>query len=408
MVSQRRESPCKGAFKPLVDAEDRCRLFEQFTPEDAVPDNRIKVNLHLAAGDTARSIAFIFTVSEYRKNPSFSQHAIENDKTNLINFLKDEQKFDEIIVLSNPDATVENLRYFLKNYIRQRALQYNGHTRILIAISAHGVQRPSILQRVDNSVPPSVGVALQDAVDADDLTNTYGMGELIGLLYDVAKDNYHVGVLVNACFGGQIFAMAMQGGSSETYDARGARAITAGSATKEVATLGGDKDGSVFFDTLIKGIRNGDADRAAYIATHSQGASGLRGIVRWGELVGYIQEQVRQLSASSPADVALLDGNSYAWEGSVEPAPLVAEGGFFFIQPMPTDENTPGQVKLDAAFKSGPKEVSLQTLAPTISQLHEVPVFHEANAAESADLASLRSLGEKAQRDRCRALQRQD
>ena len=108
-----------------------------------------------------------------------------------------------MIVLENKDATLGNIRYFLREYALQRSNYYQGRVRFLFGYSGHGVK---VTFYGEDSQPeskkPSVALALSAAVDDTDYNNLYGLNELRGLFNDLAKNTYQFLALINACFGG--------------------------------------------------------------------------------------------------------------------------------------------------------------------------------------------------------------
>jgi GH25 family lysozyme M1 (1,4-beta-N-acetylmuramidase) len=166
----------------------------------------------------------------------------------------------------------------------------------------------------------------------DDYQNIYGLNELRALFNDLAKATYHFLALINACFGGNVFSLAAPGGSPSDLEKPGAYALTAGPRDKEVISSR-DGQGSLFFNTIIQGVRTGDADHDAQSATLGLPGSDpdLSGVVRLGALDTYLLTALKKALASGLTP-GQLEGNKHHWMGSVEPPPIVAEGGFFFFQ----------------------------------------------------------------------------
>ena len=86
-----------------------------------------------------RSFALIAGVTEYPNFPlmerSLKPAAIDLQK--LQSYLKEQELFDEVVVLKDGDMTLANLNYFLENYFPQR-LAESPHSRFLFAYSGHG------------------------------------------------------------------------------------------------------------------------------------------------------------------------------------------------------------------------------------------------------------------------------
>lgn len=324
-------APAQGA---TVDTESRCRFFKRFTPDGTATDERISKNLHLKPGEKARSIALVLGISQY-KNPDFTIPAAQFDIEHLKKFLIENQKFDEVIVIENADATVENIRYFLRTYILRRTNLYEGHVRFLFAYTGHGV--PVSFPYGDPEEPdakkPSVGLALAAIESASDYQNIYGLNELRPLLADIAKNAFHVLALINACYGGDLFTEGAEGGHPDTFFEPGGRALTAGPEDLETQAAP-DGNGSLFFNTIIQGIETGDADHEATLAAYSPSPSPFKGIVRLGVLSSYVSTQmIRQFGLEKPQLTSI--GNLQPWLGVVEPFNVQARGGFFFPAPSP-------------------------------------------------------------------------
>ena len=242
-----------------VDVASRCAYFAQFGPEDEAPDPRIARNLNVGAGEFARTIAVVIAISKYR-NPEYDLPAAKKDASKLREFLIQDQKFDEVIVLKNQAATIENIRYFLRTYAIQRASFYGGKIRFLFAFSGHGVPVQTVGDVATSvGIKPSVGLALSNARDDRDLENIYGLNELRPLFTDLAKNTYQFLALINACYGGAAFGFVLGGGDQNDIESRGSWGITAGPDDDRVISLGKGHP-SLFFEKLIDGIESGDAD----------------------------------------------------------------------------------------------------------------------------------------------------
>src|SRR5580692_9840431 len=122
-----------------VDSKERCAFFAHYEPDGRKSDDRIVRNLQLTTGQSARSIAVIVGISNY-DNKDYSIPAAHVDVVNLTSFLVDKQQFDEVIVLEDKNATMDNIRYFLRKYALDRTSFYQGKVRFLFAYSGHGVQ----------------------------------------------------------------------------------------------------------------------------------------------------------------------------------------------------------------------------------------------------------------------------
>jgi len=176
-----------------------------------------------------------------------------------------------------------------------------------------------------------VGLALSGISRDDDYENIYGLNELRALFNDLAKNTFHFLALINACYGGDVFAEGISVSTNDISE-RGAHAITAGTDDKVVYSSRNGQ-GSLFFQFLMEGIRSGDADHAAQEATLGvpNSVKEYEGIVRLGELDGYLFTAIKKyIAANLPANNNL-EGNNHHWIGSVEPFGVRAMGGFFLF-----------------------------------------------------------------------------
>jgi len=354
----------KGA---MVDSQKRCAFFAHYAPDGGKPDDRIARNLQLTTGQSARSIAVIVGISNY-DNKDYSIPAAHVDVVKLTSFLVDRQQFDEVIVLEDKNATMDNIRYFLRKYALDRTNFYQGKVRFLFAYSGHGVQMQFF---GDNSQPasrfPSVGLALAAAADDGDYGNIYGLNELRALFNDLANNTYHFLALINACFGGNVFGVGLPGGSYDDMTGRGAVAITAGPDDKEVYSTA-DGQGSLFFDAIINGVDTGDADLEAQKSTLKMpgSLSDYDGIVRLGELDGYLLTTILKTIKGDQGSAASLQGNLHHWIGPVEPSNVHIDGGFFFFQ-SPSQAATKGfqhNLQFGAVFAPSANQIAASPASP--------------------------------------------
>lgn len=320
----------KGA---AVDRIEHCSAFRHFASDNTPPDERVARNLDVKTGEFARSIAVVIGISRY-SNPDFNLPAAHVDVVNLQDFLINDQKFDEVIVLENADVTIDAIRYYLRTYATRRAAYYRGKVRFLVTFSGHGVPVQGYWDSNSHSgTVPSVGIALPAAVNDRDLQNIYGMNELRPLFTDLARNVYHFLALINACYGGAIFGVGRVGGDWNDFTSKSSYGITAGSADKTVIDLGAGR-GSFFFETLINGIKSGEADSDARRVTLGLESSpkSYNGIVRLGALDSYLSKQILKIIEAGAVPQQDAAGNSHHWSGPIEPDNALSEGGFFFFQ----------------------------------------------------------------------------
>jgi GH25 family lysozyme M1 (1,4-beta-N-acetylmuramidase) len=308
-----------------ADKVERCGLIHHYNKSDGNADIRITTNLHVDKADTVRSMALIIGISEY---PEMGGRLVpaENDVKHLEKLFTEDQKFDEVIVLRNDDANPDNIDYFLRVYFVKRGQYFHGRSRLVVAYSGHGVE----LRDSTTSA-----LVLSHAKNTFDPTNLLLLRDLGGTFQRLAETNFHLLVLLNACYGGAIFQPTSGGGNVAISDRPGAHGLTAGPSDDVVWSLGGADDGSVFFDTLIKGITSGDADKTNRTVYQGDGQVRQRGgVVRLAPLLIYLTDRVNELNDDPPASFPKDRKIAAPWIGSVEPPGKVALGGFFFLSPV--------------------------------------------------------------------------
>ncbi|MED9501937.1 GH25 family lysozyme [Escherichia marmotae] len=335
---------CKnGAMVP----DEYCHFFIHYGSENPGRlDIRISDALKIPDQDAAktRSIGLIIAISKY---PLLHEDipAAAVDGQRMADFLINGQKFDEVILLKDQDASLDNINYFLKEYLPARGTMFDKKARLLIAYSGHG--RFGTQNGNSDKAPAFV---LSNATDIDGSKGMYEMPALNAQLNILAKRYFHVLTLVNACFGSGLYGMTIGAGNSNSYSNPGAYAIAAGDDKTEVYSLDA-KRGSVFFDTIIKGVTNGVADERfgkSYMVKVDGKKEYYAGITRTLSLFIYVNDQYSDINEKLDEQGKGLH-LSDAWIGATEiPA---GPGGFFFI-------NEPAASRLDnktqlAAGKAG-------------------------------------------------------
>lgn len=317
----RAEASCDSGAQ--VDREEYCRFFKTYLPGTEAQDKRIAEQLGVAADAAVRSIALIVAIDTYPNLSGANLPPAGRDLERLQDFLVNDQKFDEVIVLHNEEATKDAIRYFLTEYVDQQWALFQGHTRVLFAYSGHGAN-----SRENPDLP--AGLVLADAFSETDLGHRYPLDELNRELAGLGSRNYQVLALINACFGGDMFGSAQSGGNPFVSNAPGAHAITAGAANELVWALPGDHSGSIFFDSLIDGIRSGKADKTNHLVVSDRDGKSYIipvPIIRLGNLVGYLTETIQDLGVNKAT------GKPYSppWFGPVNENGHTSVGGFFFL-----------------------------------------------------------------------------
>ena len=119
--------------------EKYCNFFVHFNNDSNSPlDIRIAEALEVKTASETRSIGLIVAIDKYPMIPGGDISAAAVDAQRLQDFLIHEQKFDEVILLRNQDATIDNINYFLEDYLVNRPSDFNKKARLLIAYSGHG------------------------------------------------------------------------------------------------------------------------------------------------------------------------------------------------------------------------------------------------------------------------------
>lgn len=272
----------------------------------------------------ARRLAIIVGVGEY---PNLNSQAnllesANNDVSHLLSFLNGDQEFDEVIVLSNKDATKENVEYFLTSYLKRVANSYSGHTQFLFAYSGHGFQSPNRGE--------SAQLALFGISGFDDYDHSLGLGTLAQWLRDLGSANFSSIALINACYGGDIFGTSYGGANPDAPGKPGGWALTAGAADDLVWSSGKAAAGSIFYDLMIDGIRTGKADPFYGQQIVNKEAQVIRreSLVRLGQLNGYLTGQIENLGINPKTQQPY----SYPNIGVLQNQGG-AQGGFFFLAP---------------------------------------------------------------------------
>jgi GH25 family lysozyme M1 (1,4-beta-N-acetylmuramidase) len=347
-------------------SEQFCQFFLHYNKINNTPlDTRIADALQIKTASETRSIGLIISIGKYPNMPGHDLPAAEVDGDRLYSFLVDKQNFDEVIVLKDDQATEENIKYFLEEYLPNRAADFDNKARVLIAYSGHGRYGES-----DGSTDAMAGFVLSAARDMNGSSNVYKMQEFAAAVEILAKRYFHVLTLINACYGGGFFKDGVPGGNADSFTERGSYAITAGSKKDPVPSLI-EKRGSLFFDLLIEGVTRGKADPLYWDVYSTVSENGTtveqRGVTRTNALSTYLISTYARIvhdRSSSDPNFHL----SSPWIGPTQKD--VALGGFFFLSDHDkgsttdiTDIYKNPQTAEAASFGFGPKQSPI-TLPP--------------------------------------------
>ena len=124
------------AQQPPVEREYQ-KYFVHFEDNRSLPE-KVMNSLDVTFEDFGRSFALIAGVYEY---PNYRTDPVlepaKEDLRKLEEYLREQEYFDEIVVLKNEDMNEANLKYFLQGYFAERIKKF-PKSRFLFAYSGHG------------------------------------------------------------------------------------------------------------------------------------------------------------------------------------------------------------------------------------------------------------------------------
>jgi TPR repeat protein len=290
--------PCSGQPVPLQYQ----RFFVRNTDNRSLPEKALNA-VGLTGQDVGRSFALIAGVTRYPNMQSLYQelNPAAADLKNLQSYLRDQEFFDEIVILKDGDMNYENLRYFLEVYFPDR-LKRSPKSRFLFAYSGHGISEGT-----------NGYLLLSTAGNLQDKRNSISLNIVRDLVDATVEAGYQVLVLINACYSGGFLRRSF-GPTSYLPKYPGAHAITAGGA-KELSWHDGRLgEGSVFFEKVLAGL-GGQADASPLNPDGTRGD----GIVTVDELATYLKQEIRIFS----------DQHQNPMEGDLSKDGSL--GGFFFL-----------------------------------------------------------------------------
>lgn len=260
--------------------------------------------LGLSSQPVGRSIALIAGVTQYPNLPqdwdrNLKPAAVDIEK--LKSYLKDQEFFDEIIVLKDTDVNLEHLNYFLGTYLPKRFKQF-PHSRFLFAYSGHGY--------VDGAGETARGFVLtSQAHSMNDDTYRIDLEYLRSFLNPDIDAAEKVLVLINACHSGAFLGRKPFGGGFNPLEpgARGAHAIMASRANQQSLSDSNVGPGSIFFEKIFAGL-NGPAD-----------ISPQDGVITFHELATYLHKEIPYVTR----------GQQTPMDGDI--SRNASEGEFFFL-----------------------------------------------------------------------------
>jgi hypothetical protein len=273
-------APARAQVDPPVPLRYR-RFFAQYVDRRSILEKALNLG-GMTGQDVGRSIALVAGVSHYPRLPVGSRYLppAEADRNQLVEYLKKEEFFDEIVVLWDDDMNSENLSYFLKEYFPERLSAF-PKSRFLFAYSGHGFS------------DGSDGYLLRaSATSFSDKHSAINLQSLRGLMNDVVGSGYYVLVLLNSCYAGAFLNNRSFGGHYLPKQ-RGAHAITAGAAQEKAWSDSSLGPGSVFFEKVLAGLGGAadqDPDHEGIITV-----SGLYAYLRREVQISTDQKQAPQL-----------------------------------------------------------------------------------------------------------------
>jgi hypothetical protein len=254
---------------------------------------------------------------------------VKIDLYKLKYYLKEVEKFDEIVVIENEDVTYENLAYFFQNYFPDH-LRGLKNTRFLFAYSGHGMK---------DSEGDSY-ILKASAKDCMDKGESIKIDALYSLVQEVVKVSHHTLVLLNSCYGGGFLHF---GGGIRTPIPKyaGAHAITAGS-DGELVVAQGPNTGSIFFESVFSGL-NGRAKQ-------EPGDPIITAEHLYAYLIDQIRSETNQLQNPKKGDIY----------------PKGSRGEFFFIDRSNIEESLPKSTILNWKWLKFGEPDSVQTISSSI------------------------------------------
>jgi len=221
-----------------------------------------------------RSFALIAGVTQYPNFPPLERDLkpAQVDIEKLKSYLKDQEYFDQIVVLKDGDMNLDTLNYFLESYFPEQ-LKKSPHSRFLFAYSGHGYAE-SLDESARGFVLTSAATTKTDPINRIDLST---IRQLLTPDVDSAEKLL---VLVNACQSGAFLGRKGFGANPLGPGDRGAYAIMASRTSQQSLSLSSVGPGSVFFEKVFAGL-SGIADK-----------SPNDGVVTYHELDTYLRSEI--------------------------------------------------------------------------------------------------------------------
>ena len=271
-----------SAESALPVRQEYQRFFVRYVDNRSLPEKALNI-IGLSSQEVGRSFALIAGVTQYPNMvPELRQlPPAAEDLRRLQVYLRDQEFFDEIVVLKDGDVSHKTLHYFLEVYFPTRLRQF-PKSRFLFAYSGHGM--------MEGNTENSFGYLLQStAHDLQDKENGIAMHAIRGSLDRVIDASHQVLVLINACHSGVFLNRRPFGNIAYLPQEKGAHAVTAsgsGQLSWHDPRIG---PGSVFFEKFFAGL-GGQADTYPIDPRTNQRGDG---IITAYEIGTYLREEVR-------------------------------------------------------------------------------------------------------------------
>jgi hypothetical protein len=351
------------APSPSARAQEIPSEYLRFFAQRADQRSRFEKALNLI-GKTGfpvgRSFALIGGVTKYPNFPpverSLKPAAVDIEK--LQAYLKEQEFFDEIVVLKDGDMTLSNLNYFLENYFPER-LADSPHSRFLFAYSGHGYS-VKVRETIRGYLLTSSATSLTDP------TNRLDLDVLRTMLSPVIDSAEKVLVLINSCDSGAFLGRKAFGPNPLGPGEEGAHAIMASRSRQPSLQLDSVGPGSVFFEKILAGL-GGPADNAP-----------ADGVVTYHELDTYLHQEIPYVT----------NGDQNPVEGDISRNGSVGE--FFFLNRSRQISfgNAPAWNPKDAVAFGAPAEEVLQKAREAYEAkgyAQAIGLFTQAAAAGNGD-----------------------
>jgi hypothetical protein len=287
--------------RPPVPAEYQ-PFFVKYSGERS-PFEWILNQIGLPGDVVGRSVAVVIGVSHYPRMSKPIDRDLKpasEDLRKLTDYLKNEEFFDDVILVKDDKLTLETLRYFLQVYVPHR-LDGSRKSRFLMLYTGHGFNEGT-----------KSYIDLSTATSVRDRDNSISLDLLKSLADEAIGKSFHSLVLLNSCNSGP-FVRIPFGEATLVPIYPGAHAIAAAGTQEPAWSDPRIGSGSVFFEKVLQGIRG-----AADSPTSTQPSGD--GIVTVDELYSFLRRGVGD--ATSQAQNPLLS----------DLLPAGSRGSFFFLR----------------------------------------------------------------------------